>query len=551
MNIVIHAGMDKTGTTFLQAMLNKNRHILQKHSILYTTLLHQCKNAEFINKKYMTNFLDTYIDIAEYYNVKTLLLSEESLYTNKNFIYNYNFPKNCNITFIIYVRLIPSQTESMIKQKLKNKYTFDNIFKNNSDRFPKIYRIINWHKYINEFMQEGYIQCKFFSYEKSKKHCLASHFLSQLGLNNDDFDCDVPQIRRNISPSTYDSLFLNFIKALPIQNYEMEYFVNYFKVRSISSDKTQYIFFNQDYYYELLKKNYVIFETLGRKMHYVDYIEDSLQWLEGKELCPHTVIPKEKFQEILDKLPPMLQDIITKYLPPQTQVYDSIKKIDEKDVLPAYLSQASTASPSAYVSLDTMLDLAVQHPFDTSMCTQPIFFGEHLERYANHLSSVKFNANRTSLHMKYWGKAYRKLLCIELMRVFFDRKYYHIFFDDRRYTNEYLTELLKNRVIFLHERYVFDNITKTEGNSVIFFGGGSIFMKYLPYFTTHKILGICIDIDNPPRMINGIPVFHPDGLLPGTDGQTPVFIFSREAPAIKQRLEAAYPHCRNIITCCF
>jgi|GEM_PF-2982061 len=551
MKIIIHAGLQKTGSTFLQHVLKKNSAILKQHGIYYQTIWSDSKNDELNSSKFRKNALQTYIDIAELNKANILLLSEECQIANIKFYEKFFEDKRYHIESFVYVRYFTSQIEKFLYQYMKDYSGYNNDYTNINYRNRRLKEHLTWPEKVNIYMDSNQTDCNIFSYEQSKNKGLFKHFLSVVGVNSDTFDINIHKGEKNITPHTYDSLFLNFIKILPLTLYEYSSFRSYILRHSISEDNNDYLLLDKDFYYSFYEaqKKYLI--KIGNWLNNDNYIEESLQWLEGKEICPHRELPKEIFNEIFYKLPENLQNIVTKYIPHHHDIYDAIIKIDSGKYIPMYISQNKQKIIKLLLPQEKINITIEKYPFDKSAIINGGYLNSYLVNFQYHLSGIKYNFKYNRYIMNNWWKIYRKLICFELYRIFTDKSLISKLINDRSYSNEYLHVMLINRIQYLHREYIMQHIEKTRNKDILVFGAGEIFNHYYPYFTTHNIKSIMVDMNIETKKINNIEILYPDDILPNVDGNIPIFIFSNEAITIRERLQKKFPHCNNFITCCF
>lgn len=139
MNIVLHIGSDKTGTTAIQSYLALNRKTLLENNIVYPKLdktnHHECLARELLTGKKGQAWEKFDCTLSEIDDDKNIIISSEmlcSLSTKKIKLLR-SWLKDHQTTIIAYVRETEEYLESGVMQRLKTS--------KNSKEFKKLYRI--------------------------------------------------------------------------------------------------------------------------------------------------------------------------------------------------------------------------------------------------------------------------------------------------------------------------------------------------------------------------------------------------------------------------
>lgn len=248
MNIILHIGQSKTGTTAIQSFLSKNRKKLIEQNILYPDYyinghpLHALEHNAFAEalcdtKRYPYFDINTYIkqfyEEAEEKNCSTILLSGESFFgaphiwrleNKESFLQAYteklknlkNLTKNHTVTIIGYFRRPEEWIETAISHVIRYEGLYDKkMYEDDIQLYEYLKPHINYPKLLS--LWEEIIHPKRMHirpYERSQlyKNDALADFLMQLNLNSDDYD--MPKEKQK----THNSIDRRYIEAKKLIN---------------------------------------------------------------------------------------------------------------------------------------------------------------------------------------------------------------------------------------------------------------------------------------------------------------------------------------------
>jgi len=188
MNLILHIGQPKTGTTSIQNILQINKKILQEFGFLYDTnmLNHQpifqmIKEDLNPNKK-LLEFVENQKKLAKEKKCHSIIISSETLFEeDKSFLNNLVKLFELNIKVIVYLKRQDLYLESIWKQwHFKNKHYKD--FNDFSKKFklPDYYNVLK--KWEDIVKKENIVVIPF--EKKNFNDGLLKHFLITIGVPN-------------------------------------------------------------------------------------------------------------------------------------------------------------------------------------------------------------------------------------------------------------------------------------------------------------------------------------------------------------------------------
>jgi len=209
-NLHIHLGAHKTGTTHLQELLNFHQTDLKNQGILYIPLLElRAKLTDIYSSKSITKPLDFYQYVIERSSGFTkVILSEENLMGNTNNIFNQRELYQNNLPFLSILSELIKRSEVKLFFSVRNLATF----------LPSIYsEALNWSSYqpFEKTYHSNFLNLSWMSviaklqslnrplflwkYEDYKEHC--KEILREISFDSkvDWQEHKVPMLRRSSS----------------------------------------------------------------------------------------------------------------------------------------------------------------------------------------------------------------------------------------------------------------------------------------------------------------------------------------------------------------
>jgi hypothetical protein len=261
LELIIHPGAPKTGTSSIQQTLRVNKTTLNKESVKYLGLMlefaelkkHNWQNpsdfhvfyqlpAKKINE-YITEILSKEIQVARENSIKKLIWSNESFLGNMDKLTeplkNLQTQKNINIKFIIYVRDYSKWTISAYKQWAIKHKTYNGEIQKFSDykgllKYPLFYEKIK--PLINIFENQVIIR------NMDSKNNVVEDFLKLCDIDDSNINIirsnDTPSneelylralfnnlFKESVLPHKFDNIVRNYIKEpILINNFINDYF---------------------------------------------------------------------------------------------------------------------------------------------------------------------------------------------------------------------------------------------------------------------------------------------------------------------------------------
>ncbi|MBN2825283.1 MAG: hypothetical protein JXQ76_08170, partial [Campylobacterales bacterium] len=165
MNIILHIGQPKTGTTSIQKFLYHNREVLESFGYYYETYYDESNKEQFkysfnhvnihnFSLQQIKTYFDTMLQDAKKKNLHTIIISSEMLWAiNEQFLtlLQHLFP-NTTITAIVYLKRPDLSIESLWQQWYFFKYqNFEEYyaFHPKPDNYT---RLKKWQKYVDHLI---------------------------------------------------------------------------------------------------------------------------------------------------------------------------------------------------------------------------------------------------------------------------------------------------------------------------------------------------------------------------------------------------------------
>lgn len=540
MEIILHCGFPKTATTFLQFFFFYNKLQLEKNGIFYPTISgtthYDC--APGIGYASYANNMLFYIEQAKAKGFERILFSNE-FFSYTDFT-DYDFLKEHKVTCVFFVRYFTSGNESLLHQIMRTPFIPGNM-----ESSPAPIDILNNLLRIKEFFNN----IKVYSYEDAKSENIAKFFLRKLKI--DDISCfnfDIDHITaKNRSLYTAEALFVNDIQVLPLPRQERYSVCNYLLKNCVTSLKKNYLFIPAQIYRALAKEQADSIKELALLMGCDHYGEGSLQWLEGMEACPWKRLPQNLWEEIFYNLPQATQNAIREALPPRHSLFQSVGLLQSPDFFPGYIMKNYRDSFDYPQTYEAAIAVARQLPFDPSYRDGQYTMGVFWGRFKN-LWRLSYNEIASTLYTQWFNKRYRNILLVELSNKIDQETFNIIESDDHIYDERFLEQLLFKISWHEHRKYIYDQAERLAGREIYFWGCGEIYNALHMFFNKSIVKQIIVDKGPHAENVNGIPVGHPDDILPDADA-IPIVIFSNQATNICKKIQEKYLQYTDIVTC--
>lgn len=541
MEIILHCGFPKTATTFLQFFFFYNKLQLEKNGIFYPTIpgtAHYDCAPGVVPVRY-TNNMRFYIEQAKAKGFERILFSNEFFpYTDFT---DYGFLKENKVTGVFFVRYFTSGNESLIHQLAETSFVPGDINVLYTTPTDILNSLLRKKAFFNNI--------EVYSYEDAKNANIAKFFLRILKI--DDISCfnfNIDHITaKNRSIYTSEALFMNDIQALPLRRQERHSIYNYLLKNCVTSLKKNYLFIPAQIYRTLAKEQADSIKELALLMGCDHYGEGSLQWLEGMEDCPWRRLPQNLWEEIFYNLPQATQNAIREALPPRHSLFQSVGLLQSPDFFPGYIMKNYRDSFDYPQTYEAAIAAARQLPFDPSYRDGRYTMGVFWGRFKN-LWRLSYNEIASTLYTQWFNKRYRNILLVELSNKIDQETFNIIESDDHIYDERFLEQLLFKISWHEHRKYIYDQAERLAGREIYFWGCGEIYNALHMFFNKSIVKQIIVDKGPHAENVNGIPVGHPDDILPDADA-IPIVIFSNQATNICKKIQEKYLQYTDIVTC--
>tara|TARA_R110002012_G_scaffold321971_2_gene552951 strand:+ start:1417 stop:2397 length:981 start_codon:yes stop_codon:yes gene_type:complete len=295
MNLIIHVGQPKTGTTSIQNILKINSKKIQELGFLYETnsLNHQPMVQDILASENVDaalhNFVSYQKDLARQRDCKSIILSSEAFFEfDSEFIRKMLKEFDCNTRIVAYLKRQDLYLESIWKQwHFKNKHYAN--FSEFVEKFKFLDYLVtleNWEKLV------GAENITVVPFEKREmKNGLLSGFMEILGVPKDkisELDFNVPKnmfgTNQGLSPKglKFASLVSEFANG-PL-DYTIENFIH------------EYL---SDVFHKNYFEGYGLFDLDARKQ-YLSAFSNSNKELANKFLCRDSLFLDEIKEEKID-----------------------------------------------------------------------------------------------------------------------------------------------------------------------------------------------------------------------------------------------------------
>ena len=541
MEIILHCGFPKTATTFLQFFFFYNKLQLEKNGIFYPTISGPVHDDCAPGTGYVRcadNML-FYIEQAKAKGFRRILFSNE--YFSYTDFSDYGFLKEHQVTCVSFVRYFTSGNESLLHQFTRIPFAPDNAEDLRVTPVVVLNSLLREKKFFNNV--------EVYSYEDAKNTNIAKFFLRILKI--DDISCFNFNIdhffAKNRSLYTAEALFMNDIQVLPLSRQDRYSIYNYLLKNCVTSLKKNYLFIPAQIYRALAKEQADSIKELALLMGCDHYGEGSLQWLEGMEACPWKRLPQSLWEEIFYNLPQATQNAIREALPPRHSLFQSAGLLQSPDFFPGYIMKNYRDSFDYPQTYEAAIAVARQLPFDPSYRDGQYTMGVFWGRFKN-LWRLSYNEIASTIYTQWFNKRYRNILLVELSNKIDQETFNIIESDDHIYDERFLEQLLFKISWHAHRKYIYDQAERLAGREVYFGGCGEIYSTLHVFFNKSIVKRIIVDKGPHAENVNGIPVGHPDDILPYTDA-IPIVIFSNQASNICKKIQGKYLQYTDIVTC--
>lgn len=252
MELILHIGQSKTGTTALQSVFSRNRDLLtEKYGILYPDLILNGTPIEFINHNPFSNALNDFsyyphLTKEEYWQQfkeqfnpdkhQKMLLSGESFFGGRPYIWELNSPEEymaaqrekitnlrkltegCDITVIVYLRPQYQWLESAIPHIIRYEGTMkEKVYTSDPEIINLLKPCIDYNSLLSEWetiLQPKKIIAREYNRETLKDKNIITDFLSILEIE----DKDLSTMTKDDNP--HDSWSREFIELKKKLNYK-------------------------------------------------------------------------------------------------------------------------------------------------------------------------------------------------------------------------------------------------------------------------------------------------------------------------------------------
>ena len=221
MNIILHIGQSKTGTTALQSMLSRNRDVLAEHKILYPDMMLKGAPLRMLNHNPFANALGGYdfyprLTAEEYWqqftdqykagDYKTMLLSGESFLGGRPYMWELSDPEDyfkvyrhklsalktllggAQVTVLAYLRPQNQWLESAIPHIIRYEWTMGRkIYESDRQIMETLLPVMDYNRVIDlweKIIIPISIKLKEYNRQKFPQQNVVLDFLEQIGLSD-------------------------------------------------------------------------------------------------------------------------------------------------------------------------------------------------------------------------------------------------------------------------------------------------------------------------------------------------------------------------------
>lgn len=540
MEIILHCGLPKTGSTYLQHVLAANKDALARHGICYPTM---AGTAHFDlapyhfkpTLQYASN-MNFYVEWAIKKGFERIVFSNE-LFLGADFS-QYECLKKHKFRIIFYIRYFTAGMESWYKEMCRSPYDW---FKSKvtPDLIP--------FKLLDTLGAPFLSRVEAYSYDLSKKTGIVKHFLGLLGIQHTkEFQVELSNPRMvNTSVYAAEAAFLAELKPLPLPlNTRFDLYL-YWMGKCLTSLRKDYLVVSPQQYAHVAREESRSLGFLSALMGYPEYTRDSLCWLEKKEVTPWRRLPRTLWHEIFHNLPGLLQAAIRNVLPPGEDIYTATGNLLSPDFFPGYLLKSHRGSQHYPVTFQDALTEAGKTPWNVSSADSPSLFSEP-SRWVKETSLLRVDGHVIKSENFY--HRYKEILLTELANKVDAEAMAVLMREKDAYDTDFLSDMISSIVFSTYREYLAEQAARLFDQDVYFWGCGDIYESLHIMFSGSRVKAIIVDQEKKAPIKDGIPVFSPNEILDEAF-PLPIIIFSQKAKDIKNRIFQQYPSHADIVMC--